>query len=75
MEIPGNTLLTKNYKSMLKILEQMKNIHRKFYSMENHFFDFRSSQKCSIGIDHCRILKNNTEPEAILEKEKWFPTK
>ena len=38
--------------------------------MENHAFDFRSSKNVVAGIDHCFVLKNNTEPAAILESVK-----
>jgi len=38
--------------------------------MENHAFDFRHSKNVVAGIDHCFVLKNNTEPAAILESVK-----
>ena len=38
--------------------------------MENHAFDFRNSKNVVAGIDHCFVLKNNTEPAAILESVK-----
>jgi aldose 1-epimerase len=70
--ISGNTLDQKLQINAEKFLElDDENIPTgNFISMENHAFDFRSSKNVVVGIDHCFVLKNNTEPAAILESVK-----
>lgn len=38
--------------------------------MENHQFDYRNFKNVVSGIDHCFIIKNETQPAAILMSEK-----
>ena len=70
--ISGNTLDQKLQINAEKFLElDDENIPTgNFIPMENHAFDFRSSKNVVAGIDHCFVLKNNTEPAAILESVK-----
>ncbi len=70
--ISGNTLDQKLQINAEKFLElDSENIPTgKFIPMENHAFDLRSSKNIVAGIDHCFVLKNNTEPAAILESVK-----
>ena len=70
--ISGNTLDQKLQINAEKFLElDDENIPTgNFIPMENHAFDFRSSKNVVAGIDHCFVLKNNTEPAAILESMK-----
>ena len=70
--ISGNTLDQKLQINAEKFLElDAENIPTgNFIPMENHAFDFRSSKNVVAGIDHCFVLKNNTEPAAILESVK-----
>ncbi len=70
--ISGNTLDQKLQINAEKFLElDAENIPTgNFIPMENHAFDFRSSINVVAGIDHCFVLKNNTEPAAILESAK-----
>ena len=70
--ILGNTLDQKLQINAEKFLElDAENIPTgNFIPMENHAFDFRSSKNVVAGIDHCFVLKNNTEPAAILESVK-----
>ena len=70
--ISGNTLDQKLQINAEKFLElDDENIPTgNFIPMENHAFDFRSSKNVVAGIDHCFVLKNNTEPAAILESAK-----
>ncbi|WP_213196135.1 aldose epimerase family protein [Cloacibacterium caeni] len=69
--ISGNTLDQKLQINAEKFLElDDENIPTgNFIPMENHAFDFRSSKNVVAGIDHCFVLKNNSEPAAILESE------
>lgn len=70
--ITGNTLdqkLTINAEKFLEL--DSENIPTgNFIMMENHAFDFRNAKNIVSGIDHCFILKNHTEPAAILHSEK-----
>ncbi len=70
--ISGNTLDQKLQINAEKFLElDDENIPTgNFIPMENHAFDFRNSKNVVAGIDHCFVLKNNTEPAAILESVK-----
>ena len=70
--ISGNTLDQKLQINAEKFLEldDEKIPTGNFIPMENHAFDFRSSKNVVAGIDHCFVLKNNTEPAAILESVK-----
>ena len=70
--ISGNTLDQKLQINAEKFLEldDEKIPTGNFIPMENHAFDFRSSKNVVAGIDHCFVLKNNTEPAAILESMK-----
>ena len=70
--ISGNTLDQKLQINAEKFLElDAENIPTgNFIPMENHAFDFRNSKNVVAGIDHCFVLKNNTEPAAILESVK-----
>lgn len=70
--ISGNTLDQKLQINAEKFLElDDENIPTgNFIAMENHAFDFRNSKNVVAGIDHCFVLKNNTEPAAILESVK-----
>jgi len=70
--ISGNTLDQKLQINAEKFLElDAENIPTgNFIPMENHAFDFRISKNVVAGIDHCFVLKNNTEPAAILESVK-----
>ena len=70
--ISGNTLDQKLQINAEKFLElDSENIPTgKFIPMENHAFDFRNPKNVVAGIDHCFVLKNNTEPAAILESVK-----
>lgn len=70
--LTGNTLDQKLQINAEKFLElDAENIPTGNYiPMENHAFDFRSSKYVVAGIDHCFVLKNQTEPAAILESEK-----
>ena len=42
----------------------------KYILMENHQFDYRNFKNVVSGIDHCFIIKNETQPAAILMSEK-----
>ncbi len=70
--ISGNTLDQKLQINAEKFLElDDENIPTgNFIAMENHAFDFRNSKNVVAGIDNCFVLKNNTEPAAILESAK-----
>ena len=70
--ISGNTLDQKLQINAEKFLEldDEKIPTGNFIPMENHAFDFRNSKNVVAGIDHCFVLKNNTEPAAILESVK-----
>lgn len=70
--LAGNTLNQKLQINAEKFLElDEENIPTgNFIPMENHLFDFRNSKNVVAGIDHCFVLKNNTEPAAILESKK-----
>lgn len=70
--ISGNTLDQKLQINAEKFLElDDENIPTgNFIPMENHAFDFISSKNVVAGIDHCFVLKNDTEPAAILESVK-----
>ena len=70
--ISGNTLDQKLQINAEKFLElDDENIPTgNFIPMENHAFDFRNSKNVVAGIDHCFVLKNNTELAAILESVK-----
>ena len=67
--LAGNTLNQKLQINAEKFLElDSENIPTgNFISMENHAFDFRNFKNVVAGIDHCFVLKSNTEPAAILE--------
>jgi aldose 1-epimerase len=69
--ISGNTLNQKLQVNAEKFLElDSENIPTgNFIAMENHAFDFRNSKNVVAGVDHCFVLKNNSEPAAILESE------
>ena len=69
--ISGNTLNQKLQVNAEKFLElDSENIPTGNYTaMENHAFDFRNSKNVVAGVDHCFVLKNNSEPAAILESE------
>lgn len=70
--ISGNTLDQKLQINAEKFLEldDEKIPTGNFIPMENHAFDFRNSKNVVARIDHCFVLKNNTEPAAILESVK-----
>lgn len=70
--VSGNTLNQKLHINADVFLElDEENIPTgKFTELENHDFNFKNPKKVVAGIDHCFVLKNNTEPAAILESEK-----
>lgn len=70
--LSGNTLDQKLQINAERFLElDSENIPTGNYiPMENHAFDFRTSKNVVPGIDHCFILKDHTNPAAILESEK-----
>lgn len=61
--------LTVNADKFLE-LDQDSTPTGKFIEVENHPFDFRKSKNVIRGIDNCFVLKNNTEPCAVLRSEK-----
>jgi aldose 1-epimerase len=70
--ITGNTLDQKLQINAEEFLElDSENIPTgKYIRMENHNFDFRNSKNVVPCIDHCFIIKNQTEPASILISKK-----